>query len=484
MVLRCTKTGRLFFSTEEATEHAEAFGKEYANFEEVSLDTKVWVCVETGRQVFNEADIGRIKARDPDSKTFEQKDVRYLIELQRQREQANSRKEKFFDLVDQKKLQALTEVKGHGKARAAKALYFTKEKGTLDAAEAWISEHSGDATVDKITDEFLDSVLKPAASGSEDVVMGDGDVVMTDAAAAEAPVEERKIGDPNPPEIKEKVNKELLNQLINDMGFSELRAEKALYKTDNAGIEHAVNWLAEHGEDADIDLPLPKPGVEPPPKPKMSKEEAEAKALELQTRLRQKRAEEEKLSEKEKERMRVESTKMMVEANEKLKEEERKRALEQQRREKEEHEKHRAELKEQLRQDYIERFGCEPPDEEAEKEKSIKEKSAKDQMLYWINQLKKNHKDTNPEGLKTCLSTLRIYIKNLQDNPQEVKFKKLKLDNKAFQTRVAPFKEAFELLDVMGFDNKGDCLEQRRSVPDGWLCGNCVKFIDLLLTQI
>merc|ERR1712176_568333 len=136
-----------------------------------------------------------------------------------------------------------------------------------------------------------------------------------DAAAAEEP-DNRQPGDPNPPEIKEKVNQDLLKDLM-EMGFSELRGEKALYKTDNAGLEHAVNWLTEHAEDADIDLPLLKPKPPPPEKPKMSKEEAEAKAFELQTRLRQKRAEEEKLSEREKERMRIESTKMMIEANEK-----------------------------------------------------------------------------------------------------------------------------------------------------------------------
>merc|ERR550532_1041592 len=314
--------------------------------------------------------------------------------------------------------------------------------------------------------------------------MGDAtgaDVTMEDAAAAVP--DDRKPGDPNPPEIKEKVNQDLKAQVM-EMGFSELRAEKALYKTDNAGLEHAVNWLGDHGEDADIDLPLLKPAPPPPEKPKMSKEEAEAKARELQAKLRQKKAEEEKLSDREKERMRIESTKMMIEANEKLKEEERARAMEQMKREKEEHERHRAELKEKLRRDYIERFGCEPPPEEEEKEKAVKEKSSKDQVAYHLSKLKKTYKDTDKEGLKTCLSTLRVYVKNLQDNPQDPKFKKLKLENKAFQTRIAPYDGAIDFLDVMGFEKKEDCLEQRKSIPDGWLCGNAIKFIGLLISQI
>ena len=51
------------------------------------------------------------------------------------------------------------------------------------------------------------------------------------------------------------VTKETVEQLI-EMGFTELRAQKALVKTSNAGIEGAINWLTEHLEDADIDEPI------------------------------------------------------------------------------------------------------------------------------------------------------------------------------------------------------------------------------------
>merc|ERR1719414_1697705 len=94
---------------------------------------------------------------------------------------------------------------------------------------------------------------------------GSADVAMEDAAAAVP--DDRKPGAPNPPEIKEKVNQDLKAQVM-EMGFSELRAEKALYKTDNAGLEHAVNWLTEHLEDPNIDLPLRKPAPPAPDKPK------------------------------------------------------------------------------------------------------------------------------------------------------------------------------------------------------------------------
>lgn len=51
------------------------------------------------------------------------------------------------------------------------------------------------------------------------------------------------------------VTKEVIDQLV-EMGFTELRSQKALVKTSNAGIEGAINWLTEHLEDADIDDPI------------------------------------------------------------------------------------------------------------------------------------------------------------------------------------------------------------------------------------
>lgn len=471
MVLKCGKTGRLFFSQQEATEHAEAFGAAYANFEEVAMDSKIWYCVETGRHTDSEAKMNDLKRRDPDSKTWEEKTVAFLLEVQKKKEEAGKKKNKFYDSVDQKKLTALTEVKHYGRNASAKALHFTREKNTLEAAEAWLAEHKDDADLNTLDDAFLE--------GCGDVVMtdADADVIMEDAGP-----DTRQVGDPNPEEVKTFVNQDSLKMLI-EMGFSEVRAEKALYHRDN-NVEHAIAWLEEHANDADIDLPeKPKPKV--PEKPKMSKEEAEQKALELQKRLRQKKAEEEKLSEKEKERMRVESTKMMVEASERLKEEERKRAFEQMRIEKEAHEKHKAQLKEQLRLDYIERFGCEPPTEEEEKEKTIKEKPLREQLKYWLMQLKSKHSGTNKEGLKTCLQTLKIYGTNLKDNPTEIKFKTLKKDNKAFQARVAPFPEAMEVLDVIGFEEKEPgVLVQRSSAPDGFLIGELIKFADIILGQL
>merc|ERR1719387_1029122 len=133
---------------------------------------------------------------------------------------------------------------------------------------------------------------------------------------------------------------------------------------------------------------------------------------------------------------------MMRETQAQLDEEQKKRDRAERDRLKREHESHAAALKEQMRLDYIERFGCEPPEEKEEN---------KQKVAHYVNALKKNHASSNPAGLKTCLNTLKVYTGNAKNNPLEEKFKKIKKENKAFQERVAPFPEALELLDVMGF---------------------------------
>ncbi|PAA58384.1 hypothetical protein BOX15_Mlig003230g5, partial [Macrostomum lignano] len=51
--------------------------------------------------------------------------------------------------------------------------------------------------------------------------------------------------------------------MLLDMGFSEIRAKKALLKSGNKGIEAAMDWLSSHQDDPDIDDPIPEP--EPAP---------------------------------------------------------------------------------------------------------------------------------------------------------------------------------------------------------------------------
>ncbi|CDK25183.1 unnamed protein product [Kuraishia capsulata CBS 1993] len=63
-------------------------------------------------------------------------------------------------------------------------------------------------------------------------------------------------------------NETAMDQLVS-MGFSENRATKALFNTDNSDADSAMNWLFQHIEDADIDDPF----VEVPRKSSSAKKE-------------------------------------------------------------------------------------------------------------------------------------------------------------------------------------------------------------------
>lgn len=56
--------------------------------------------------------------------------------------------------------------------------------------------------------------------------------------------------------------------------------------------------------------------------------------------------------------------------------------------------------------------------------------------------------------------------------------------NKAFCDKIAPVVEAVEILHACGFEDAGDELEIRASVADGWLCGQTVKYLDLVLNSL
>ena len=88
------------------------------------------------------------------------------------------------------------------------------------------------------------------ASSSGDVEMETED----DIIRREAGLKGGKKGAAAEPAGPPVITKESVDQLL-DMGFSQLRAEKALVSTSNGNIEAAINWLTAHLEDADIDEP-------------------------------------------------------------------------------------------------------------------------------------------------------------------------------------------------------------------------------------
>lgn len=148
-----------------------------------------------------------------------------------------------------------------------------------------------------------------------------------------------------------KVNQTLLNQMVDEMGFPKVRAEKSLILTGNKSLEAAVDWCFEHADDPDIDQPLQIVTPEGAPKPKMSPEEAKKKAEDLYARARAKREAEEKREAIEREKSRIKSGKEVTSARVKLEEEARKRAVEERRKQRREELAERQRVRDMLQAD-------------------------------------------------------------------------------------------------------------------------------------
>lgn len=164
MILRCAKTGKLFFNESEAKQHNDDTG--FAEFEQVSPDDKVWFCVETGKVCVSKTEMDLYQKRDPGAKTFEEKTVAFLKEryLARKRPAAESAGGDAAPMdvdgapaaapacapdppnISKETLEQLVEM-GFPQPRAEKALVRTGN-GTLDAAITWLSDHADDADVD------------------------------------------------------------------------------------------------------------------------------------------------------------------------------------------------------------------------------------------------------------------------------------------------------------------------------------------------
>nr|AZL94361.1 peroxisomal biogenesis factor 14 [Nephromyces sp. MMRI] len=230
-------------------------------------------------------------------------------------------------------------------------------------------------------------------------------------------------------------------------------------------------------------------------KSKLTKEEAEHLAYELQKKIRKERLEREKKEAIERERNRIASSKLMQEQVSKLEEQTRHRAIKQMQKEKEEHEKERQRQLELIRNDWRERFGAEYPGAEsgdassgAEKDGEKKKKpvkSKREAVAACCNKVYSLNKDVKDDAsLKKCLTTLKLYIGNAYNNPNEGKFMRIKKENETFKTKVASFEGTIALLNAVGFleNEDGDFLEITPP-PDGFILSCALKYIEVLLSR-
>ncbi|KAF2944940.1 hypothetical protein DAI22_02g180700 [Oryza sativa Japonica Group] len=283
-----------------------------------------------------------------------------------------------------------------------------------------------------------------------------GEAMDVDASASAEPQEM----------VAPEVNKEMLADL-EAMGFTTARATRALHFSGNSTIEGAINWLSEHQEDPDIDEPLLVPAntITEANKPSLSPEEMKIKAQELRERARKKKEEEERRMEREREKERIRIGKELLEAKRIEEDNERKRMIELRRLEKEEEKRAREKIRQKLEEDKAERrrkLGLPPEDPAAPKPSApplVEEKKSAlpvrpatkaERMRDCLRNLKQQNKDDDAK-VKRAFQTLLTYIGNVAKNPDEEKFRKIRLSNATFQ-RVGNLHGGIEFLQLCGFE--------------------------------
>ncbi|GMY26798.1 GRB10-interacting GYF protein 2-like isoform X2 [Fagus crenata] len=263
------------------------------------------------------------------------------------------------------------------------------------------------------------------------------------------------------------VDKKLLEEL-EAMGFPTARATRALHYAGNASLEATINWIVEHENDPDIDqMPLvPVNTKVEASKPSLTPEELKAKQQELREKARKKKEEEEKRMEREKEKERIRVGKELLEAKRIEEDNERKRILALRKAEKEEERRAREKILLKLEEDKAERrrkLGLPPEDPSAvkpsapiveEKKSSLPVRPATkaEQIRECLRSLKQNHKDDDAK-VKRAFQTLLTYVGNVVRNPDEEKFRKIRLSNQSFHERVGALKGGIEFLELCGFEN-------------------------------
>ena len=58
------------------------------------------------------------------------------------------------------------------------------------------------------------------------------------------------------------------------------------------------------------------------------------------------------------------------------------------------------------------------------------------------------------DRIKVCVDTLCKYIENIESNPDEEKYRKIRISNKAYQERIDPIEGTNQFMEAAGFEQK------------------------------
>ncbi|KAM3189856.1 hypothetical protein ACQJBY_068236 [Aegilops geniculata] len=301
------------------------------------------------------------------------------------------------------------------------------------------------------------------------------------------------------------VDKKMLGEL-EVMGFPAVRSIRALHYSGNSNLESAINWLLEHESDPDIDqLPLVSreisiecgdtsnevrnsaQGMRTHAQERKSEEQATAgsqkEISQVERELNANEHEEEdrkrvlalhksKRDEEEKsrgrmrnqlqedKRERIQAAKDVMEAKRTLEENQRKRMMESRKAEQEEEKRARERIRQRIEDDKAERrrgLGlprentvASPPIVTLAKVKPIEPIVTSEQLRDCLRNLKKNHKDDNAR-VKRAFQILLKIVANVVKNPEEEKFRRIRLSNPVFKDRVGNLQGGVEFLELCGF---------------------------------
>ncbi|KAK7286822.1 hypothetical protein RJT34_22092 [Clitoria ternatea] len=269
-----------------------------------------------------------------------------------------------------------------------------------------------------------------------------------------------------------KVNEKLLEDL-EQMGFPQPQATRALYYSGNTSLQDAINWMLDHENDNDIvEMPLIDVDIDIESSESFPiTEEMRIKAQKLREQERKKKEEEEKRLEREREKEKIQAGKKLLEAKKIAEENERKRNLSLRKTEKEEEKRARERVFQKLEQDKLNRrskHGLPLEGQANVRSSNISiEKEKKSRPVYTtakvehlrecLRNLKRSHLG-EPARVKRAFETLLVYVRNAVQNPMQEKYRKIRLSNPLFQDRVGSLNGGVEFLELCGFEKTGDFL--------------------------
>lgn len=431
------------------------------------------------------------------------------------------RRKIFISSVNQQILTVMTDGDRLSRMQAAKALFMTREVGTIESAMDWIAQHIDDEDLDEIPEAFATSSAddQPAESEPTNLCQGSGadrgderqqDVSFAQPSSTHVSEEcnvdisraedkdvhvdlqevglSSKLASSDLQKLRAAVNRDMLTELV-AMGFSDSRAVKALISTSSASTTLAIAWLAEFENHMDIDehtSPAELCSVTSNLAIETAQIPAAAKHSDFTAHTIPRKtgvdgSEQGNLSVLDQrtfsELISMGFPQLHVE-----------KAIHATRGDGLEpavvwltgHERNEEDNNSLACQAVATLSSSNDKRKVGDSNGSDGPQTAAEKLVCALQHLRNTHGQINHDGFKACMSTLRRYCKNLEERPEDPKFKRLKVEGDTFQTRVAPFDGVMEVLDILGFDNRGDVLEQRDHLPDIPLCRRAIEVIDAL----